>query len=197
MLIDNTGVFKDKVALSRHLKAKGVLKVLLTAPGAEVPNIVFGANHFDYILNKYDVFSAASCTTNAITPILKILNDNLGVVKGHIETIHAYTNDQNLVDNMHKKERRGRAAALNLVLTNTGAGNAVVKVIPELKNKLTANAVRVPTPNGSLAILNITLDKEITLEDVNTIIKNAALEGPLVEQINLSLIHISEPTRPY
>ncbi len=187
LLIDNTGVFKDKVALSRHLKAKGVLKVLLTAPGAEVPNIVFGANHSDYKLNKYDVFSAASCTTNAITPILKILNDNLGIVKGHIETIHAYTNDQNLVDNMHKKERRGRAAALNLVLTNTGAGNAVVKVIPELKNKLTANAVRVPTPNGSLAILNITLDKEITLEDVNTIIKNAALEGPLVEQINYSI----------
>ena len=187
LLIDNTGVYTSKEALGRHLKAKGVSKVLLTAPGKEVPNIVFGANHLEYGLENHNIFSAASCTTNAITPILKVINDSLGIVKGHIETVHAYTNDQNLVDNMHKKERRGRAAALNMVITNTGAGNAVVKVIPNLEGKLTANAVRVPTPNGSLAILNLTLDRETSLNQVNTIVKNAALEGALVEQINYSI----------
>lgn len=189
LLIDNTGVFTNKEALGRHLQAKGVSKVLLTAPGKEIPNIVFGANHLEYDLATHDIFSAASCTTNAITPILKVVNDNLGVEKGHIETVHAYTNDQNLVDNMHKKERRGRAAALNMVITSTGAGKAVVKVIPSLEGKLTANAVRVPTPNGSLAILNLTLDKATTVDDINTIVKNAALEGALVEQINYSISH--------
>ena len=189
LLIDNTGVFTNKEALSRHLQANGVSKVLLTAPGKEIPNIVFGANHLEYDLSTHNIFSAASCTTNAITPILKVVNDNLGVEKGHIETVHAYTNDQNLVDNMHKKERRGRAAALNMVITSTGAGKAVVKVIPSLEGKLTANAVRVPTPNGSLAILNLTLDKATTVDDINTIVKNAALEGALVEQINYSISH--------
>ena len=187
LLIDNTGVYRDKKALTRHLKAAGVSKVLLTAPGNKIPNIVFGANHLKYDINSFDIFSAASCTTNAITPILKVVNDKLGIEKGHIETIHAYTNDQNLVDNMHKKERRGRAAALNMVITNTGAGKAVVKVIPELEGKLTANAVRVPTPNGSLAILNLTLQNSTNVNDVNNIIKQAALEGELVEQINYSL----------
>jgi len=189
LLIDNTGVFTNKEALSRHLQANGVSKVLLTAPGKEIPNIVFGANHLEYDLATHNIFSAASCTTNAITPILKVVNDILGVEKGHIETVHAYTNDQNLVDNMHKKERRGRAAALNMVITSTGAGKAVVKVIPSLEGKLTANAVRVPTPNGSLAILNLTLDKATTIDDINTIVKNAALEGALVEQINYSISH--------
>ena len=187
LLIDNTGVYRDKKALTRHLKGAGVSKVLLTAPGNEIPNIVFGANHLKYDINSFDIFSAASCTTNAITPILKVVNDKLGIEKGHIETIHAYTNDQNLVDNMHKKERRGRAAALNMVITNTGAGEAVVKVIPELEGKLTANAVRVPTPNGSLAILNLTLQKPTNVIDINKIMKQAALEGELVEQINYSL----------
>ena len=187
LLIDNTGVYRDKKALTRHLKATGVSKVLLTAPGNGIPNIVFGANHLKYDINSFDIFSAASCTTNAITPILKVVNDKLGIEKGHIETIHAYTNDQNLVDNMHKKERRGRAAALNMVITNTGAGKAVVKVIPELEGKLTANAVRVPTPNGSLAILNLTLQKATNVNDINNIMKQAALEGELVEQINYSL----------
>ena len=187
LVIDNTGVYRDKNELSRHLKAKGVSKVLLTAPGKEIPNIVFGANHLEFNINNTDIFSAASCTTNAITPVLKIINDELGIDKGHIETIHAYTNDQNLVDNMHKKERRGRAAALNMVITNTGAGNAVVKVIPELSGKLTANAVRVPTPNGSLAILNLTLNTSTSLDSINEIIKSAALEGALVEQINYSI----------
>ena len=158
LVIDNTGVFRDKEALSLHLKSKGVAKVLLTAPGKGVPNIVFGVNH-NVDIDHQDIFSAASCTTNAITPILEVVEKNLGVVKGHLETIHAYTNDQNLVDNMHSKYRRGRAAALNMVITETGAGKAVTKAIPSLENKLTSSAIRVPTPNGSLAILNLTIEK--------------------------------------
>lgn len=187
LLIDNTGVYRDKDSLGRHLQAKGVEKVLLTAPGNGIPNVVFGANHLDFKLENHQIFSAASCTTNAITPILQVVNNEFGILNGHIETIHAYTNDQNLVDNMHKKERRGRAAALNMVITNTGAGKAVVKVIPDLKDKLTANAVRVPTPNGSLAILKLLLKKRTSTRQLNKTIKNAALEGPLVEQINYSL----------
>lgn len=187
LLIDNTGVYRDKESLGRHLQAKGVEKVLLTAPGNGIPNVVFGANHLDFKIENHQIFSAASCTTNAITPILQVVNNEFGILNGHIETIHAYTNDQNLVDNMHKKERRGRAAALNMVITNTGAGKAVVKVIPDLKDKLTANAVRVPTPNGSLAILKLLLKKRTSTSQLNKTIKNAALEGPLVEQINYSL----------
>jgi glyceraldehyde 3-phosphate dehydrogenase len=119
-------------------------------------------------------------------PILKAINDTLGIDKGHIETVHAYTNDQNLLDNMHKKARRGRSAAINMVITETGAGKAVTKVIPELKDKLTANAVRVPVPNGSLAILSLTVKKETSKEDVNAILRKASLEGDLVNQIHYS-----------
>ena len=183
LVIDNTGVFTDKEALGRHIKAKGVDKVLLTAPGKEIPNIVYGINHHDLDIEGQSIFSAASCTTNAISPILKIVNDNFGVEKGHIETVHAYTNDQNLLDNFHKKPRRGRSAAINMVITSTGAGKAVTKVIPDLQDKLTANAVRVPTPNGSLAILNLTVAKETTIEEVNNVMKDAALNGDLVNQI--------------
>ena len=187
LIIDNTGVFRDNIALSRHLKAKGASKVLLTAPGKGIPNIVHGVNHKQHNLDDVDVFSAASCTTNAITPILKVLEDNFGIKKGHLETIHAYTNDQNLVDNMHSKYRRGRAAALNMVITETGAGSAVAKAIPVLKDKLTSNAIRVPVPNGSLAILNLQLRTIVSRERVNSIIKKYALEGDLVEQIKYSL----------
>ncbi|MDB4533300.1 glyceraldehyde-3-phosphate dehydrogenase [Vicingaceae bacterium] len=183
LIIDNTGVFSDKEALSRHMQAKGVSKVLLTAPGKGIPNIVYGINEGELDLEKEDIFSAASCTTNAIAPILYTIENTLGVVKGHIETVHAYTNDQNLLDNMHKKPRRGRSAAINMVITSTGAGNAVTKVVPSLKDKLTANAVRVPTPNGSLAILNLNVDKETSVEAINEIIRNAALQGSLVNQI--------------
>lgn len=183
LIIDNTGVFTTKEALSRHLQAKGTSRVLLTAPGKEIPNIVYGINQDIIDLENERIYSAASCTTNAISPILKVINDKYGVVKGHIETVHAYTNDQNLLDNMHKKPRRGRSAAINMVITSTGAGNAVTKVIPELKDKLTANAVRVPTPNGSLAILSLELANGTSLEDVNNVVKNAALNGDLVNQI--------------
>lgn len=183
LVIDNTGVFTTKDALSRHLESKGVSRVLLTAPGKEIPNIVYGINEDTIDLENEKIYSAASCTTNAISPVLKVINDKYGVEKGHIETVHAYTNDQNLLDNMHNKPRRGRSAAINMVITSTGAGKAVTKVIPSLEDKLTANAVRVPTPNGSLAILNLTLNKETSIEDIHETMKDAALNGQLVNQI--------------
>ena len=187
LIIDNTGAFKDKEALSRHLVPNGASKVLLTAPGKGIPNIVHGVNHSENNPDKVDIFSAASCTTNAITPVLKVLEDNFGIKKGHLETIHAYTNDQNLVDNMHSKYRRGRAAALNMVITETGAGKAVAKALPALEGKLTSSAIRVPVPNGSLAILNLQLNSNTTVEAINAIMKQYALEGDLVEQIQYSL----------
>ena len=187
LVIDNTGAFTTQEALARHLTSKGVDKVLLTAPGKGVPNIVYGVNQNQYNPDDVSIFSAASCTTNAITPILKAVEDTLGVVKGHLETIHAYTNDQNLVDNMHKKYRRGRAAALNMVITETGAGNAVAKALPSLAGKLTSNAIRVPVPNGSLVVLNLEVGHKTSIEAVNDIMKKYALEGELVEQIKYSL----------
>ncbi len=187
LVIDNTGAFRDKQSLSRHLKAKGVDKVLLTAPGKDVPNIVHGVNQKEFDPDKTKIYSAASCTTNAITPILKVVEDSLGITKGHVETIHAYTNDQNLVDNMHGKYRRGRAAALNMVITETGAGKAVSKALPALEGKLTSNAIRVPVPNGSLAILNLEVKNKTSKDGINTIVKKYALEGDLVEQIKYSL----------
>ncbi len=187
LVIDNTGAFTTQEALSRHLTSKGTDKVLLTAPGKGVPNIVHGVNQNEYNPDEVNIFSAASCTTNAITPILKAIEDTLGVVKGHLETIHAYTNDQNLVDNMHKKYRRGRAAALNMVITETGAGSAVAKALPSLEGKLTSNAIRVPVPNGSLVVLNLEVNKATTVEGINNIMKKYALEGELVEQIKYSL----------
>lgn len=187
LMIDNTGIYTSKEALGIHLQSKGVSKVLLTAPGSEIPNIVYGINHFDLDLDGTDIFSAASCTTNAISPVLKVVHDNLGVEQGHVETVHAYTNDQNLLDNMHKKPRRGRSAAINMVITSTGAGKAVAKVIPDLAGKLTANAVRVPTPNGSLAILKLKVSKSTSKEEVNALLRNAALNGNLVNQINYQM----------
>ena len=187
LVIDNTGAFRDKESLSQHLLAKGVSKVLLTAPGKELPNIVYGVNHKNFDVDKLDIFSAASCTTNAITPVLNAIEDSFGIINGHLETIHSYTNDQNLVDNFHNKYRRGRAAALNMVITETGAGKAVSKALPSLEGKLTSNAIRVPVPNGSLAILNLRLETAASIDSINSTIKKYALEGDLVEQIKYSL----------
>ena len=187
LLIDNTGAFRDRTALSLHLKSKGISKVILTAPGKEVPNIVYGVNHKELDLENENVYSAASCTTNAISTVLHVIQNAYGVEKGHIETVHAYTNDQNLLDNFHKKERRGRSAAINMVITETGAASAVTKVIPSLANKLTANAVRVPVPNGSLAIMSLAVGKETSVEEVNALLKDAALRGDLVNQIKYSI----------
>ena len=187
LVIDNTGAFRDKESLGLHLKSKGVSQVLLTAPGKGVPNIVYGINESDIDLKNDAIVSAASCTTNAISPILKVMEDNYGIVSGHVETIHSYTNDQNLLDNMHKKHRRGRGAPINMVITETGAGSAVTKVIPSLINKLTANAVRVPVPNGSLAILQLNLGQDVTIDEINMTVKNEALRGRLVNQIHYSI----------
>jgi glyceraldehyde 3-phosphate dehydrogenase len=141
--------------------------VLLTAPaGGDIPNIVYGVNHHQ-ITAQQDVISAASCTTNAIVPVLKTLLDQYGIQHGHVETVHAYTNDQNLIDNYHPGDRRGRSAALNMVLTSTGAAKAVAKVIPELEGRLTGNAIRVPTPNVSMAILNLQLNQSVTRDGLN------------------------------
>ena len=187
VLIDNTGVFRDRENLGRHLKAKGISRVILTAPGkGDIPNIVYGVNHLDYDPDSDDIWSAASCTTNAIVPALSVIEHELGIEKGHIETIHAYTNDQNLLDNYHKKPRRGRAAPLNMVITSTGAGSAAAKAIPSLAGKLTANAVRVPTPNVSLAILSLTVKRQTSREQVIEMLRHAALNGKFVEQIRFS-----------
>jgi len=188
LLVDNTGVFRDREGLSRHLSAKGISKVLLTAPAkGDIPNVVAGINDTGIDFNIENILSNASCTTNAIVPVLKVLDEAFGIEKGHIETIHSYTNDQNLLDNYHKKYRRGRSAALNLVITETGADKAVAKVIPHLGGRLTGNAVRVPTPNVSLAILNISLNKVSSREEVTEVLKQASLFGDLSEQIEFSI----------
>ncbi|MNK01785.1 Glyceraldehyde-3-phosphate dehydrogenase 2 [compost metagenome] len=188
LLIDNTGIYRDREGLGKHLKSKGISKVLLTAPAkGDIPNVVTGINDSDIDFKKETILSNASCTTNAIVPVLKIVDDAFGIEKGHIETVHSYTNDQNLLDNYHKKYRRGRSAALNLVITETGADKAVAKVIPHLGGKLTGNAVRVPTPNVSLAILNLSLNKVTSKAEVSEILKQASLFGDLTEQIEYSI----------
>ena len=174
LIIDNTGKWKDEAGLGKHLQSKGAKKVLLTAPASgDIKNIVYNVN--DDTIGSDTIVSAASCTTNAITPTLKLLNDKYGIENGHMETIHAFTNDQNLVDNYHKAERRGRAATLNMVMTSTGAAKAVSKAIPELKGKLSGSSVRVPTPNVSLAILNLNFKNPVNSSDeLNAFIKEAS-----------------------
>lgn len=184
IVVDNTGVWRDEEALGMHLKSKGVGRVILTAPGkGAVKNIVYGVNH-DLMTPEDRILSAASCTTNAIVPVLKAINDEFGVVNGHVETVHSYTNDQNLIDNYHKGDRRGRSAALNMVITETGAAKAVAKALPELEGKLTGNAIRVPTPNVSLAILNLNLGKSTTVTDLNDHLRWVALHSPLQKQVD-------------
>ena len=182
VVIDNTGIWRDEEALSVHIES-GASKVILTAPAkGNIKNIVYGIN--DSILEENDqLISAASCTTNAIVPVLKTINDEFKINGGHIETVHAYTNDQNLIDNFHKKDRRGRGAPLNMVITSTGAVNAVAKALPELKGKLTGNAIRVPTPNVSLAILSLELDKKVSVEIVNDYLRSIAFHSEYREII--------------
>jgi glyceraldehyde 3-phosphate dehydrogenase len=184
LVIDNTGKWRDEEGLSLHLKSKGTAKVMLTAPGkGALKNIVYGIN--DNEMKPDDkIITAASCTTNAIAPVLKVVNDEYGIIHGHIETVHAYTNDQNLIDNYHSGHRRGRSAALNMVLTETGAAKAVVKAVPELESKLTGNAVRVPIPNVSMAIMTLTLEKETTKEELNEFLRQIALHSKLQNQIS-------------
>jgi len=187
ILIDNTGVFRDREGLGRHLKAKGISKVLLTAPGKDdIPNVVFGVNDKVIDYKNENIFSAASCTTNASAPVLSVIEKEYGIVQGHLETVHSYTNDQNLLDNMHSKSRRGRSAPLNLVITETGAAKAVTKIVPSLVGKLTGNAIRVPTPNVSLVILKLNLNKDTSVEEVNKLIRDTSLKGNLVAQVKYS-----------
>ena len=184
LLIDNTGVWRDQDGLNQHAQCNGIAKVLLTAPGkGDIKNIVYGVNNHD-ILDSDTILSAASCTTNAITPVLKALNDEYGVDVGHVETVHSYTNDQNLIDNYHAGDRRGRAAALNMVITETGAAKAVAKALPEMEGKLTGNAIRVPTPNVSMAILSLTLKKGVEKEALNTYLRDMSLHSSLQKQID-------------
>ncbi len=188
LLIDNSGIWRDEEKLSNHLKAKGISKVLLTAPGkGSLPNIVYGVNHLNFKPDDFKVWTAASCTTNAISPIVKVVSDAYGIESGHVETVHSYTNDQNLLDNYHKKYRRGRSAPMNMVITETGAASAITKVMPEMAGKFTGNAVRVPTPNVSLAILNLNLKKNVnSIDEINEVMKQAGSFGNLVEQIDYS-----------
>jgi glyceraldehyde 3-phosphate dehydrogenase len=184
LVVDNTGRWRDEEGLSQHLSSTGVSRVLLTAPGkGALKNIVHGINH-DTILADDKIITAASCTTNAITPVLKVLNDKYGIVHGHVETVHSFTNDQNLTDNFHRGDRRGRSAALNMVLTETGAAKAVAKALPELAGKLTGNSIRVPTPNVSIAILNLTLENGTTKDEVNTYLRDVSLHSDLRKQID-------------
>lgn len=186
IVVDNTGVWRDAEGLGQHLQCKGVAKTILTAPGkGDIPNVVYGVNND--AIGEEPIVSAASCTTNAIVPVLKALADEFGVERGHVETVHAYTNDQNLIDNYHKGERRGRSAALNMVLTETGAAKAVAKVIPELQGKLTGNAIRVPTPNVSMAILNLQLGRDTSVQEINEFMRKAALFSPLQQQIGYTI----------
>ncbi len=184
IVIDNTGKWRDEAGLSRHLQARGVSKVILTAPGkGALKNIVHGVNHADISADDR-IITAASCTTNAIAPALKAVDDQFGIVSGHVETVHAYTNDQNLIDNFHKANRRGRSAPLNMVLTETGAASAVAKVLPSMAGKLTGNAIRVPVPDVSMAILHLTLKRPTSVEEVNEFMRWASLHSPLSRQID-------------
>lgn len=184
IIVDNTGIWKDEAGLGLHLKSKGVKKVLLTAPAkGEIKNIVHGVNDAD-ILPDDLILSAASCTTNAITPVLKAIHDKFEIVNGHVETVHAYTNDQNLIDNYHTADRRGRSAPLNMVLTETGAAKAVAKAFPQLKGKLTGNAIRVPTPNVSMAIMNLNMAQSSDKESMNEYLREVALFSDLQNQVD-------------
>ncbi|MBG6057702.1 glyceraldehyde 3-phosphate dehydrogenase [Cryobacterium sp. MP_M5] len=184
VVVDNTGRWRDAEGLSQHLACPGVARVLLTAPGkGNLKNIVHGINHTSITADDA-IVTAASCTTNAITPVLKAVNDRFGIVDGHVETVHSFTNDQNLIDNFHSGDRRGRSAALNMVLTETGAAKAVAKALPELAGKLTGNAIRVPTPDVSMAILNLNLERETGKDELNAYLRSMSLNSELHKQID-------------
>ncbi len=186
LVVDNTGIWKDEAGLGQHTSCPGVAKAMLTAPAkGDIKNIVYGIND-DMIEATDTILCAASCTTNAIVPPLKVINDKYGIESGHVETIHSYTNDQNLIDNYHSAERRGRSAPLNMVITSTGAAKAVAKVLPELSGVLTGNAIRVPTPNVSMAVMNLNLKQEVTAEELNETFRQISYHSPLQEQIGFT-----------
>ncbi|WP_353674550.1 type I glyceraldehyde-3-phosphate dehydrogenase [Synechocystis sp. LKSZ1] len=179
LIIEATGVFVDHEGASKHLAA-GAKKILITAPGkgANIGTYVVGVNAHEYRHSDYDVISNASCTTNCLAPIAKVLHENFGIIKGTMTTTHSYTGDQRILDASHRDLRRARAAAVNIVPTSTGAAKAVALVIPELKGKLNGIALRVPTPNVSIVDLVVQVEKNTITEQVNEVLQ-AAAEGPL------------------
>jgi glyceraldehyde 3-phosphate dehydrogenase len=176
--LECTGFFTDRDKAALHLAA-GARKVLISAPakGADL-TVVYGVNH-DKLTAEHDVVSNASCTTNCLAPVAKVLNDTIGIERGLMTTIHAYTNDQKILDQIHKDMRRARAAAMSMIPTTTGAARAVGEVLPELKGKLDGSSIRVPTPNVSVVDLTFTPKREAHLEEVNGVLRAAAESGPL------------------
>ncbi|NET45232.1 type I glyceraldehyde-3-phosphate dehydrogenase [Okeania sp. SIO2B3] len=191
LIIEATGVFVTEEGASKHLQA-GAKKVVITAPGkgGKVGTFVVGVNHQDYEHDDYDIVSNASCTTNCLAPVVKVINDNFGIIKGTMTTTHSYTGDQRILDASHRDVRRARAAAVNIVPTSTGAAKAVALVIPEMKGKLNGIAMRVPTPNVSVVDLVAQVEKNTFTEQVNEIIQEAA-NGPMkgiIEYCDLPLV---------
>lgn len=174
VVIDCTGIFKDKAKLGLHLKGT-VKKVIMCAPGKDLDGtFVMGINHEKYDSSKHDIISNASCTTNCLAPIVKVLHENFGILNGLMTTVHAYTSDQNLLDNAHDDLRRARAAALSMIPTSTGAAKALGEVIPEMIGKLDGYAVRVPTPDVSMVDLTVNLEKKATKQEINDAMKKAS-----------------------
>lgn len=178
LVLECTGFFTDRASAQKHIDA-GAKKVLISAPGKNVDlTVVYGVNH-DKLEARHTIVSNASCTTNCLAPVAKVLNDSIGIERGLMTTIHAYTNDQKILDQIHKDLRRARAAAMSIIPTTTGAARAVGEVLPELKGKLDGSSVRVPVPDGSLVDLTFTPKRDTTKEEVNAILKAASEEGPL------------------
>src|SRR5881398_746604 len=185
LVLECTGFFTDKASCQKHIDA-GAKKVLISAPGKGVDlTVVYGVND-DKLTAEHTIVSNASCTTNCLAPVAKVLNDALGIERGLMTTVHAYTNDQKILDQIHKDLRRARAAAMNMIPTTTGAARAVGEVLPELKGKLDGSAVRVPVPDGSLIDLTFTPKRETTRDEVNAVLKAAAESGPLAGVLDYS-----------
>ena len=178
LVLECTGFFTDRASAQKHIDA-GAKKVLISAPGKGVDlTVVFGVNH-DKLEAGHTIVSNASCTTNCLAPVAKVLNDSVGIERGLMTTVHAYTNDQKILDQIHPDLRRARAAAMNIIPTTTGAARAVGEVLPELKGKLDGSAIRVPVPDGSLVDLTFTPKRDTTREEINSILKAASESGPL------------------
>ncbi len=200
-VVESTGLFRDKESAGKHIKA-GAKKVIITAPSSgEDFTVVVGVNDSKYDPASHNIISNASCTTNCLVPIVKVLNENFKIVKGLMTTIHSYTNDQSLLDMPHKDLRRARAAAISMIPSSTGAAVAVSKVMPEMEGKLNGTAIRVPTPNVSLVDLTVELEKDVTVESINSAMETAAdlelrgileyVEAPLVSRDFLKNSHSS------
>jgi glyceraldehyde 3-phosphate dehydrogenase len=185
IVLECTGFFTDKASCQKHLDA-GAKKVLISAPGKNVDlTVVYGVNH-DKLTAEHTIVSNASCTTNCLAPVAKVLNDAIGIERGLMTTIHAYTNDQKILDQIHPDLRRARAAAMSMIPTTTGAARAVSEVLPELKGKLDGSAIRVPVPDVSLIDLTFTPSRDTTREEVNAVLKAASESGPLVGVLDWS-----------